>query len=978
MRKTWRGLMVILLILNLSLGSASLALAQDDGSTPYNLYTGDPYTKDPRELITQEYFGNEWVNTIPSKGKVPSPYDYFGYLPGSPLRLTPYTEMYEYYSALARSSNSVAMINIGESSGGLPMYIVAISSPDTIARLDQYQQNLNKLADPRLLGFPANEKAADAAAEKMIAKASEVKPIYWIWGKIHSTEVGAGEMLMEFAHRLAVDDRDMFKKIRDNLIVFITDPNPDGTEMVNTWVNRYDKEYGGSSSPPFYNNYTQHDNNRDTHTNSQPEQLNLVKAYNEWPAQVVLDIHQSMFLLFTFSGMEPTLPGIDPLTQTEWQWLAARELNQAQQFNMPGVWEYKYVNMYYPMYQLQMAHLRNGTGKFYEVFGSASSSTKTSAVSSGNRTWYWYSPKPYDKEKIIWSLRNNVNYSQTAALTTALEIANNRETILKNYWVKAKNAVSAPGRTEIGSTGNITYPYGYVIPAVQKDMPDTVLMIQNLLDNGLEIGKANTGFQVEGKSYPAGSYILKMNQPFSRLAFALFERFAWPTGSPPPYDATAWQYDLMRDVKVDRIDDPDILSINAPLITDVALTGTTSGEISAGYYVIDHNSINNIVTLAFALAENNFNLFIAKEADNGVIDAGDLVIPAEQEGVYELLTDLVEELGLTMHSVSDEVAVELHKFNAPRVAMFHAWNGVQTGGWSRFTFEQYGVPYTIIQNADVLAGNLKGKYDVIFLPDLAYRSFVNGVSGNIPRVVDYGPVQTENRLGGLGTAGIAALKAFVDAGGMLICNNQSSGLPIQYNFIEGVSTVSGFNAPGPILNIKPDLSHPIAYGAEETMYFYSAGGSPVFNAPEETVVASFPAASNDVFVTGFLEGANIIAGKAAIVDAPAKDGTGRVILFGTDITYRWQAFGSYFYLWNAILNWDDLTTDGIAPNALKETGPVLEEPAEGDLEDEALEQEEPAEGELEQEEEIGEIEEPGESGEVEELEEITDDIEVVS
>ncbi len=907
MAKLWRSILFVFLILSLSVGSVSLALAQDDGATPYPLYTGDPYTKDPRELITQEYFGNEWVNTIPSKDKVPSPYDYFGYLPGSPLRLTTYKEMYAYYSTLANSSENVAMFDIGKSCDGLPMYVVAISSADTIARLAQYQQNLKKLADPRLLGFPGNEQAADAAAEKIISEAAAVKPIYWIWGKIHSNEVGAGEMLLELAHRLAVDEREMFAKIRDNVIVFITDPNPDGTQMVSNWVNRYDQEYGYSSSPPFYNYYTQHDNNRDTHTNSQPEQLALVQAYNEWPAQVVLDIHQSMFLLFTFSGMEPTTPGVDPLTQTEWQWLAARELNQAQQFNMPGVWEYKYVNMYYPMYQLQMAHLRNGTGKFYEVYGSYSPSTRVTDVASKDRTWFWYSPKPYDQEKIIWSLRNNVNYSETAALTTALEIANNRETILRNFWIKSKNAVSSPGKTEIVSTGYITYPYGYVIPAVQKDMPDTVLMIQNLLDNGIEIQKASTNFVVKGKSYPAGSYIIKMNQPYARLAFALFERFTWPEGSPPPYDATAWQYDLMRDVVVDRIDDPGILRVNAPLVTGVILSGKVSDKISAGNYVIEHKSINNIVTLAFALAEKGFDLYIAKEGGSGVTGAGDLVIPAGQEGIYTLLADLVKELGLTMHSVSGEVAVELHQFNAPRVAMFHAWNGIQTGGWSRFTFEEYGVPYTIIQNADILAGNLQEKYDVIFLPDVTADNLKDGLSGDIPPVVDYGPVQTKNRLGGLGTAGIAKLKAFVDAGGVLICNNRSTELPIRYEYIAGVSTVDSkdFNAPGPILNIKPDLTHSLAYGAEKTMYFYSAGGSPVFIAPAETVVASFPTNPDDVFVTGFLEGADQLAGKAAIVEVPAKDGSGKVILFGTDITYRWQAFGSYFYLWNALLNWDN-------------------------------------------------------------------------
>jgi len=884
-----------------------------DPDEPYEGYTGDPYTRDPTELITKEYFGNEWVNTIPKAKNVTSPWEHHGYIAGSPLQLTPYDGpggTYDYFATLAKDSPRVAMWNIGKTNLGKDMYIVAVSSADTIARLDKYQENLLKLADPR--------STTEEEVETLIGDASKLKPIFWVWARLHSGEVGSGEMVMELAYRLAVDKRPMFDEIRDNLIVFISDPNPDGTDMMADWVNNYIGTEWEGTGAPFYNWYTQHDNNRDTHSNSQPAQLNMVKAYNQWPTQVILDIHQSMFLSFTFSGMEPTFPSIDPITQSEWQWYAARELNQAEQFGMPGVWCYKYVNMYYPFYQLQVAHFRSGTGKFYEIYGRAYPTTFTTGVGSRNRTWYWYSPMPYKYEEIVWSFRNNINYSQTLTLTTALTMARNREIVLKNYWVKTKNAVSCPGRTEIGCNGYFTYPYAYVIPAEQKEMPDTIKMINNLLGNGIEVYTADDDFEADGKEYSAGSWIMTMDTPYSPLVYALFDIQVLSPDYPAPYDATAWQYDLMRDVVVDRIDDEDIYSVEMTLVTaeELAYPYTVSDEIPTGYYVIDHDSINNIITLVFSLDRDGFTSYAA-EGEDGDIDVGDVLVPADQTGVYEELEGLVEELGLTMYSVEAEVEVETHELNAPRIGMYHAWRSVQDGGWSRFTFEQF-IPkdgedyynYEVIQRTDVLAGNLFEDYDVIFLPDVSGRNLERGNGpGSVPEEVWYGPVQTTERTGGLGDDGIAALKQFVDDGGLLICNNASTDFPIDNEFIEGVDILKArsdprFNAPGPMVRILPVLGIPTTYGADEEECMYQ-NQSPVFTADEAWVVAYYPEDPDDVLLSGLLEGAENMAGKAAIVDAPAAGGDGHVVLFGTDITYRWQAHGAYFYLWNAIMNWDD-------------------------------------------------------------------------
>jgi len=901
---------------------------------PYDGYTGDPYTRDPTELMTKEYFGNEWVNTIPrdiyndANELIMSPWEHHGYIAGSPLQLTAYVPYdgpgsnlgtYDYFAQLAERSPRVTMWDIGKTNHGLDEYIVAISTVDTIARLDEYQVNLLKLADPRL--------TTEEEAQEIIADASKLKPIYWVWAKVHSTETGSSEMTMELAYRLAVEENDMFTEIRDNLIVFITDPNPDGTQMVSEWVNYQLDLYGEITDgfnegwepmAPYYNDYTQHDNNRDTHSNSQPAQLNLVKAYNDWPAQTTLDIHESVFLTYIFSGMEPTFPSIDPITQTEWQWYASRELNQAEQFGMPGVWEYKYVNMYYPFYQNQMANLRNGCAKFYEIWGHQYPTTivRNAPFKFGGwslQDWFWFNPLPYESDTIVWSFRNNMNYSQTMTLTVAWQMALNRETVLKNFWVKSKNAVGNAGQTEIGASGYFTFPYAYVIPSAQKDMPDTYRMLDNLLGNGIEIATADSAFTTGGKTYPAGSWIMRLDTPHSDLTYALFEVQVWPPGSPAPYDATAWQYDLMRDVEVDRIDDPAIFDVPVTLFTEDGLNCpfTTSDEMAA-YYLIDHDSINNIVTLVYDLAQEGYTCYASEGSEGGIVDPGDVIISADQAGVYDALVGKVAELGLTMHSL-EGIGVPMHELNPARVGMYHSWRCIQDGGWSRFTFEQF-LPtddpdyYQVIQRTDVILGDLKDDFDVIFLPDVSASGLKAGDSaGSYPEDVWLGPVQTEHRTGGLGDAGIAALKQFVDDGGMLICNNASTDFPIKNGFIEYVSIVKADTAPGPIVAIEPKDS-PIAYGADEQECIYS-NQSPAFVAPAEWVVAAYPDDPEDIFLSGYLEGAEKLAGNAAIVAAPSKDAPengGSVVLFGTDITYRWQAHGAYFYLWNSLLNWDDL------------------------------------------------------------------------
>ena len=68
--------------------------------------------------------------------------------------------------------------------------------------------------------------------------------------------------------------------------------------------------------------------------------------------------------------------------------------------------------------------------------------------------------------------------------------------------------------------------------------------------------------QGEGRrSYPAGSYVIKRNQPYGRLAKILLEKQDFPDPSLRTYDDTGWTMGLMLQTDVKAIADKAILDV---------------------------------------------------------------------------------------------------------------------------------------------------------------------------------------------------------------------------------------------------------------------------------------------------------------------------------------------------------------------------------------------------------------------------------
>ena len=217
-------------------------------------------------------------------------------------------------------------------------------------------------------------------------------------------------------------------------------------------------------------------------------------------------------------------------------------------------------------------------------------------------------------------------------------------------------------------------------------------------------------------------------------------------------------------------------------------------------------------------------------------------------------------------------------------------------GWTEWLLDQYGFRYTVIAPADVRAGDLSSRYDVILMASDSPRSIMEGfASGTVP----------PRYAGGIGDVGARAIDAFVRAGGTLVCINQSANfaitaldLPVK-NVVAGVAR-KDFFASGSILEVTTDPAHPVMAGMPERAKVF-VDGSPVFTTLEgfEGSALAKYAPSGSPRLSGYLLGEKYLNGHAAALDV--KHGRGRVVLIGFRPQWRGQPFGTFRVVFNSAL-----------------------------------------------------------------------------
>jgi hypothetical protein len=814
--------------------SAPAQVANTEYARDPNQPVDQQYTKKILEYTTDPSFVSPLVNYLPASPTVPTPAKVLGDVSGAPNML-PYAEdVYKYFRLLAASTPRVQVVTIGHSEEGREMIAVAIADESLLKGQKENNERLAKLADPRTIGID------DAKAQPLIDASY---PVYYITGTIHSTETGAPTALMEMAYRLAVDNSPYIKYIRSHMIVLITPVvEVDGRDrMVDIY--KWHRAHPTEDWPRlvYWGHYVAHDNNRDAMGMTLNLTNNVLNTYIGWHAQVLHDLHESVpFLYDNTVGDGPYNAWIDPILANEWAELGWNNVAQMQNFGMPGVFTHGDFDTWSPGYLMFLAGLHNGISRLYETFGNGGADTEKRILSPEeySRTWYRQNPP---LPVVTWSQRDNNNYEESALLSTLSYFSKNTHHFLVDYYEKSKRSVLKP---------TIEGPAAYVLPANNAELNRQVQLLEVLKKQHVEVSEltdavtasvppAKRGDKPTQETFPAGSFVVRMDQPYSRIADALLDKQYWAPDDPQkhPYDDTGWSFSELFNLKVARLTDPAILSAKMTSIHDPqSLSGKQTGTGSVA--VIANTGQSSLLALVYklkdahvAIAEKPF------DAAGNHYSAGSLLISDASDAT---LAPVLKELSLDATRVASAPDVATHPVKAPRIAFMHTWQGTQTEGWWRYEFDHVGVPYKYISTQTAAAeADLRSKYDVIIFAPVGYSTTQSILNGT-PRYGNATPWQTTDltpNLGrfddstpdtrpGLGLDGLAHLRTFVEQGGLLITSEDTSEFAINTGLAPGVSVVrSDARVVGTILDsifVTPD--HPIAWGYGASVPVISANG----------------------------------------------------------------------------------------------------------------------------------------------------------
>lgn len=811
----------------------------------------EEYTKKIREYTTETFFLSPLVDYLPASATVPTPKAVLGDIAGAPGKLPYSGEVYEYMRLLAKSTPRVRVYSIGTTEEGREMIAVAVASEAIMARLDQNREDLARLADPRTIGMD------DALADEIARRAA---PVYYITGAIHPSEAGAPTALMELAYRLAVDDSLYIRNIREHVITLITPVvEPDGRDrMVDVYEWRKKHPQDTPPSVVYPGHYVGHDNNRDAMGLTLKLSQNVLNTFLEWKAQVLHDLHESgSFLYDNTVGNGPYNAWLDPILTNEWHLIGWNNVNEMTRMGMPGVYAWGSFDTWSPGYLMFMAATHNGISRLYETFGnggSADTEVRTLSPNETARTWFRQNPPI---ARVRWSLRNNNNYEQTGIIVSLNYIANHRVYFLRNFYEKSKRSILKP-RAE--------GPAAYVLPADDPRPGAQAELLRVLQRQHVEISRAAAPFTVNlpvrrqagtgrggrggrgapaddaagqpaAREFPAGSYVIRMDQPYSRIADALLDYQYWAPNDPQtrPYDDTGWTFPEGFGVQAVRILDVKVLDAPMERVRgEIRAAGGIRGQ--GDLVAVNHTGDNSLVTLRYRLKDADMRAVEEPfEAGGAKFNRGSLLIRGVPRADLERT---LTELGLQGYALSAAPAGATHPVRAARVAVLHQWSNTQTEGWWRQAFDLYGVPYDYIDPRTVRdTPDLRAKYDVIVFGPGGSQAAVEGLplwrnpipwkkSPEMPNVGTW--AETDDTRIGMGLEGLINLKKFIAEGGVFIGSNSSADFAVENNFTYGVSTnrpAAGTRVVGSLLRTRlVDDASPIVYGVPDNLAMYSSSG----------------------------------------------------------------------------------------------------------------------------------------------------------
>jgi len=867
-----------------------------------------------------------------------SPKEAFGFNIGDDYRLANYTPLEAHWKKLAAESPRMKLVDIGMTAEGRHQWMAIITAPENHRNLAHYQQIAQRLARA--------ERITETQAR---ALASEGKAVVWIDGGLHASEVAGSQQLMEMVWEMVSRNDPETLRFLHDVILLCVPANPDGLEFVANWYMREKDESKRTLNglPRLYHKYIGHDVNRDSLASNMPETTNMNRIlFTEWNPQIMYNHHQSGpqgEVIFIPPFRDPVNHNLDSLVTLGIQSvgtamhtrLVARGMGGSgmrTQANYDGWWNGGIRNT---------ATYHNTIGILTEIVGNPTPMElpllpeKQLAIAD--------LPLPVPPQ--TWHFHRTIEYSMETNRAILDYASRERENLLFNIWRMGMNSIergnadswtitpkrvdalrAASGR-ESGAVPSDLYQKvlhdpqmrdarAYLICACQPDFPTAVHFINMLLKSGVTVLKADAPFEAAGKKYPAESYVVKAAQAFRPMIRDMFEPqdhphdAAYPGGPPvQPYDVAGWTMSMQMGVEVDRV----LEKLDGPFTAVKGMQtpppSTIYRTVSPVGYLISHRTNNSFIL-------TNRLLKAGAEVDwltAGGFGSGAIWVPAASESgaALPILRDSVADLGISARAIEQMPTGGMLRIKPVRIGLADQYGGSMPSGWTRWLFEQFEFPFSVVYPQTLDAGNLKDKFDVLVFPDGLFRragaggrgggrgGFAAGEPTNVPE-------EYRSHLGRITEdKTIPRIKEFAQAGGTVITVGSSTGIAellgiaISNHLVESGRPLprDKFYIPGSLVRADIANTNPLAYGMpEKTVVFFD--NSPVFKVGAGvTPIAWF--SGKQTLESGWAWGQEYLDGGVAVAEAQV--GAGKVFVMGPEVTFRGEPHATFKLLFNGVL-----------------------------------------------------------------------------
>jgi len=871
---------------------------------------------------------------------IPNPKSHFGFSIGDNYHLATFNQTESYLKKLSAVSKKMKLVSIGKTEEGREQYMVIVSDPSNLAKLDKYKSISQRMARA--------EGLSEVDAKTL---AAEGKAVVWIDGGLHASEVLGIHQWIESLFQIITREDEETKRILKSTIILFVHANPDGQELLSNWYMRNADTLKRSTSnvPRLYQKYIGHDNNRDFYMTNMSESRNMsLQQYVEWMPQILYNHHQTAPPGTVVAGppyRDPFNYVYDPLLITGIDQLGAVMSSRLNAENKPG-YTMKSGSVYSTWWNGGLrttAYYHNIIGLLTEMIGSPTP-MKIPYVPS---RLIPNSATPFPIEPQKWYFKNSIDYSVSLNYAVLNYASRHKDELLMNIYTMGKNSIEAgskdywtksPNKVEMAidlakaeqkemrnDTLPLAYfekiykkpelrdPRGYIIPIDQTSTAITFVNI--LIKSGIKVEKATANFSVGNKNYKAGSYIVKTNQAFRPHVIDMFEPqdhpndFQYPGGPPVrPYDAAGWTPAFTMGIEFDRV----LESFDGPFQT------ITYGEIQQAKGSVEINTkgyqFSTKDNASFLLVNDLLKAGIAveKNADYFTVEASATVNSLIEKGVG---------YGVQITNLTQMPSAQSVKLKSKRIALWDVYGGSMPSGWTRWIFEQYHFPFNVVYAKEIDGGALKNKYDVIVFVGGAIPAFRPEAAGSGSEFGGREPNESEipeeyrASLGRITAAkSIPSIKEFLEAGGSVVTIGSSANLayhlklPVKNALVEMVNgkerSLPGekFYIPGSVMQVAVNATENANWGiGKKADVYFSA--SPVFNLEPNAIATKQVTplawyASDKTLRSGWAFGQSYLQDGVAAFSANV--GKGKLYVYGPEITFRAQTHGTYKMLFNQL------------------------------------------------------------------------------